>query len=105
MTFLKRFVTSILLFGILFVFLYLGICMAGGFIAGAKAGPKGANPQESFQLGQRAGADFVRDNLRAIVFSSFGISFVASLALSFSGILPWCRKPAEPPKLPSGATG
>jgi hypothetical protein len=100
MTFLKRALTAIVLFPFLFLVLYFGICVAGA-VAGAKAGA--ANPQQSFELGRQAGQNFVRHNLVAILLSSFGGSFVASLALSFSGILPWCRKPPQPPKIPQSS--
>jgi hypothetical protein len=100
MTLLKRLLTSMVLFAFLFVVLYFAICMVGGAIAGANAGASNPNSQDSFKLGAQAGADFVRHNIRAILFSSFGISFASSLALSFSGIFPWCRKPPQPPKLP-----
>jgi hypothetical protein len=99
MTLLKRFLTSIVLFVFLFVVLYFGICIIGGGIAGATAGANHPDAQENYELGRQAGADFVRHNLRAIVFSSLGISFVSSVALSFSGIFPWCKKPSYPPKI------
>jgi hypothetical protein len=99
MILLKRSLTSFVLFIFLFFFAFLGIRVVGGAIAGAKAGAKSSNPQESFELGQQAGKNFVKQNLPAIVMSSLGVSLVASLALSFSGAFPWCRKPAQPPRI------
>jgi len=87
------------LFGFFFVVAYFGICIVGGAVSGALAGAGTTNPQDSFEAGRQAGADFVRHHLRAILASSILISLVASLALSFSGVLPWCRKPSQPPRL------
>src|SRR6266403_693601 len=101
MTLLKRCLTAIVLFVFLFVVLYLGICIVGGGVAGAKAGANKQGSQDSFELGRQAGADFVRQNIETILYSSLGVSFAVSMVLSFSGILPWCRKPPEPPKIPS----
>ena len=39
-----------------------------------------------------AGANFVKNHLGIIVLSSFGTAFVVAVGISFSGILPWCRK-------------
>jgi len=99
MTFLKRAATAMVLFFFFFVVIYLGICAVGGGVAGARAGS--TNPQESFERGRQAGERFVQQNLGTILISSFGISVVASIALSFSGLLPWCRKPVAPPALPA----
>jgi quinol-cytochrome oxidoreductase complex cytochrome b subunit len=101
MTLLKRLVTAMVLFVFLFVFVYFGICIVGAGLNGAYVHAGNANPQEAYETGHRAGAYFVRHNLRMILLSSFLISLVASIALSFSGILPWCRKPAQPPPLPA----
>src|SRR6267154_1845882 len=99
MTLLKRSLTAIVLFVFLFVVLYFGICIVGGGIAGARASAGNANPRDNFELGRQAGERFVRQNLGTIATCSFGISLASSLALSFSGIFPWCKKPAEPPKI------
>jgi hypothetical protein len=99
MILLKRVLTSMALFVFLFVALYLGICIVGGAISGGIAGAN--HPQDSFELGRRAGENFVRNNLLVIVLSAFGISLVSSLSLSFSGIIPWCRKSPQPPKISS----
>ncbi|MDB6128898.1 MAG: hypothetical protein JWM04_5 [Verrucomicrobiales bacterium] len=99
MTLLKRIVTSIVLFVFFFVVAYIAICIVGGAINGAMAGAGNPNSQEATKLGRQAGADFVMHNLRMISWSSLVVSLVLSLGLSFSGILPWCRKPAQPPPL------
>jgi hypothetical protein len=99
MTLLKRIATSIVLFVFFFVFVYFAICIVGGAISGAMAGAGSQSAQVGYDTGRQAGANFVRHNLPAILSSSFVISLVSSLALSFSGILPWCRKPLQPPPL------
>jgi hypothetical protein len=101
MTLLIRLVTAMVLFVFFFVVVYFGICIVGGAFSGAFAGAGNTNPQDAYETGRQAGANFVRHNLKTILLSSFLISFVGSIALSFSGILPWCRKPAGPPPLPS----
>ncbi|MEJ0089863.1 MAG: hypothetical protein WDM80_08985 [Limisphaerales bacterium] len=99
MTLLKRMATSIVLFVFFFVVMYFGICIVGGAISGAMAGAGAQNAQEGYDVGRQAGEDFVRHHIGAILLGSFAISFLSSLALSFSGILPWCRKPSQPPPL------
>ncbi len=91
--FMKRAGTAAVLFVFLFFTLYFGICVVGGAISGARAGMESRDSQNGYQVGQQAGAKFVRDNLRAIIWGSFGGAAVGSLALSFSGLFPWCRKP------------
>ena len=96
MMLLKRCMTALVLFVFLFFVIYFQMCMVGGGIAGAREGMRNPNPQDSFEQGRQAGGDFVRENLAAIAIGSLGISLIASLAFSFSGILPWCRKPKQP---------
>jgi len=96
---LKRIATSIVLFAIFFVIAYFAICIVGGIVVGAVAGAGIRDVQESYEAGRQAGESFVRSNLRAIVVGSLLISLVSSLALSFSGVLPWCRKPKQPARI------
>jgi hypothetical protein len=95
MTLVKRVVTFIVLFGILFVMAYLAICMVGGAVCGAMAGAE--HPNDAARAGAAAGAAFVNNHYQAIIFSTTFFSLVASALLSFSGILPWCKKPPLPP--------
>jgi hypothetical protein len=95
MTLIKRLATSMVLFVFLFVVLYFGICIIGGFLHGSMAGLNHPNSPDGVGPGAQAGADFVNHNIRAIVLSAFGISLVSALVLSFSGILSWCRKPLQ----------
>lgn len=96
---LKRLATAIVLFGFIFVVVYFAICIVGGAVSGAVAGAGQASSQDSYETGRQAGANFVKHNLLLIVLSSFVSSLIASLVLSFSGVLPWCRKLQLPPSL------
>ena len=96
MTLLKRIGTSIVLFVFFFVVMYFVICIVGGAISGAAASAGSSNPQAGYEAARQAGGDFVRHHILAIVLGSFVFSLASSLGLSFSGILPWCRKPAQP---------
>ena len=96
MLLLKRIITAMVLFVFLFVVVYLGICVLGAAFSGAMSGAGMTNQQDAYEAGRQAGANFVRHNIRAIVLWSFVLSLVGSLGLSFSGILPWCKKPSEP---------
>jgi hypothetical protein len=102
MLFLKRIATSAVLFVVLFIILFIGSLAVGGAIAGARAGsgnPNAKDFQSGYEVGQQAGADFARRYTGIIFLGSFGASVVGSLAISFSGVLPWCRRAvAEPPR-------
>jgi hypothetical protein len=99
MTLLKRIATSMVFFVFFFVVVYFAICIVGGAIIGGIAGAGSQNAREGYDAGHQAGENFVRHNIRAIAFSSLVISLVSSLALSFSGVFPWCKKPPQPPPL------
>lgn len=90
MTLIKRMATSVVLFVFFFVVMYMGICIVGGGISGGMAGAH--DPQHAAEAGRQAGMDFVKHYMGIILLTSFGVSLTASLALSFTGILPWCRK-------------
>jgi hypothetical protein len=97
MTTLWRLLTAIVLFVVLFVFVYVGICAVVGGIAGAKIGAENANAPNLNELARQAGAIAVREHLVTIFLSSVAVSLVSSVAMSFSGIFPWCRKRPVPP--------
>jgi hypothetical protein len=99
MTLLIRIATSIVLFVFFFVVVYFAICMIGGAVSGGMAGAGTSNPQDSYEAGRQAGMNFVKHNIGKILLGSFVISLGSSVALSFTGILPWCRKP-QPPAIP-----
>jgi hypothetical protein len=96
MTTLWRSLTTIVLFVVLFAFIYIGICAVVGGIAGAKIGAEHANAPNLNELARHAGETSVMEHLPAIFLSSAAISLVSAVALSFSGIFPWCRK--RPPR-------
>jgi hypothetical protein len=97
MTLLMRIITAGVLFAFLFLVMYFGICIEGGAMSGMLSGIQHPHAADPFQAGQRVGGNFVRHNLPAIVLSSFIISLVSSVAISVSGILPWCREPKQTP--------
>jgi|SRR6187551_3417248 hypothetical protein len=95
----KRSLTSCVLFFILWVGLSIGTLAVVGGIAGAQAARK-ANAmdyQSGYIAGQLAGQEIGRKYGPTIFIIMFGVSAVASVGLSFSGLLPWCRKKSEPP--------
>jgi hypothetical protein len=107
MLLLKRIGTFLVLFVFLFVFLFIFSLFVGGAVAGASAGsglPGATNFQSGFQAGyqagHQAGAEFARRYTGIIFLGALCVSGVASLAISFSGVLPWCRKIPDPPTLP-----
>jgi hypothetical protein len=100
MIFLKRSLTAAAFFLPLLVAFYFGICVVGGAISGAKSAIDHPDVQDKAALGSEAGRNFVRNNLGMIVIGACGASFLTSVAISFSGILPWCKKPSPPPPLP-----
>jgi hypothetical protein len=103
MLLLKRLGTALVLFPFLFVVLFVGSLAVGGGIAGARAGDGNDDAkdfQSGFELGKRAGAAFGREYRGIIFLGALGISGLASLSISFTGILPWCRSNPQPPKLP-----
>ena len=106
MTLLKRLLTAAGLFFPLLVILYFGICIVGGGIAGARVGLQNPDAEDLNAKGREAGRAFVHDNLRTIALSSLAGAATISLALPFSGLFPWCRKPREisPPPLPHQPT-
>jgi hypothetical protein len=100
MLFFARLGTSIVLFVVLFIVLLIGTLGVGGGIAGARAGAQArqaGRTQSDYEVGQQAGSDFGKRYGKMIMFASLGVAGMASLVISFSGILPWCRKATVPP--------
>jgi len=101
MTLLKRLLTAAALFLPLLVIVYFGICIVGGGIAGARISLENPKAEDLTPRSREAGRAFVQDNITAIAVASFGAASILSLAIPFSGLLPWCRKPRQvPPPLP-----
>ena len=97
MIILIRLATALVLFVFFFVVAYFALSIAGGFIGGFEATfghPHLADPVEA---GRNGGRDFVMHHIVAIALSSLLVASISALALSFSGILPWCRKPGAAP--------
>jgi hypothetical protein len=93
----KRLVTAGVLFVVLFVIWALGALVIGGAFVGAQAGannPKVKDFDAGYEAGHRAGIEFGRRYGPLIFFGAFGTSLVTSFAISFSGMLPWCRRKA-----------
>ena len=100
MLLLKRLATLLALFVVLFVVVYFAICFIGGAVSGGMAGAGNLNPKDAAAAGRKAGAAFVKENMKAIFVGSCVVSIAVSAGLSFSRVLPWCRKPSAPPPLP-----
>jgi hypothetical protein len=96
MLFLKRLATSFALFLLLFVVLFIGSLAVGGAIVGLRAhtdNPGAKDFRSGYELGHKAGSEFGRKYGPIFFIGAFGVSAVGSLALSFSGVFPWCRRP------------
>jgi len=100
----KRLATAFLFFCVLFVFLFVVIffisLMVGGGIAGGEAAAAHPGSAQGFQdgyaLGEQAGREFGEKYTVPIAEVSAAVAFVlgavASLWISFSNLLPWCRR-------------
>jgi hypothetical protein len=102
MLFLKRFATSLALFIILFVFFEMAAIIGVGVIVGSRAGENAADFRSAYAAGGIAGSEASRKYGRLTLLGAIGTAAVSSLAVSFSGILPWCRKKSPRPPLPPG---
>ena len=103
MLFLKRVLTSFVLFIILFVSLSIGTMAVVGGVVGVRAGagnPDARDFKSGYAVGHAAGYEVGKKDGGLILLSALGISAVLSIAISFTGILPWCRKQPRPPPLP-----
>jgi hypothetical protein len=96
----KRLLTTAVLFVVLLVVFFVVIGGVAGGIAGAKASrqAKAADFQSGYAEGRKAGEEMGRKYGPIIVLSSAGASLVTSVALSFSGALPWCRRRDDDPR-------
>ena len=99
MLFLKRFVTTVVLFPFLFLVLSIGTLTIGGAVLGAKAASeqKATGFESGRNIGRKAGEEFGRKYSAIIFKGSALISLIFSIGISFSGILPWCRRDTPPP--------
>lgn len=99
----KRLLTSFVLCLILWVALSIGTLAIVGGVAGARAAannPNARDYQSGYSVGQVAGREVGRKYGGTIILIALGVSVVASVIISFAGIVPWCRKRSQPPPLP-----
>ncbi len=96
MLFLKRLLTAAVFFVILFVVFFLAGAGIMGGIAGAKVAQTSGSTdfQSGYNAGRKAGEEAGRRYGFLIFFGAAGTAGMASLGISFSGLLPWCRRPA-----------
>ena len=96
---LKRLLTGIACVLPLFVILYFAAMVAGGFVVGMQAGAM--NPEDPAAAGEQAAIEFAENHLRKVVIGSLAGALIGSAVLPFTGLFPWCRKPAvvKPPPL------
>ena len=69
--------------------------MVGGGVAGGIAGSK--HPTDivkATEAGEKAGVKFAEKHGGKVIGVAFLASGAISVIFSFSGVLPWCRKPA-----------
>ena len=101
MLFIKRFTTSLVLFIILFVFLEMAAIIGVGVMVGSRVGVNAADFRSAYAAGEAAGSDASRKYGRLTLLGAMGTAAVSSLVISFSNILPWCRKQSPlPPRSP-----
>lgn len=104
MLFIKRLLTALVLFGMLFLITFVGAMAVGGGIAGAKAS-QGLDTnnhgfRQGYELGVQAGLKFRHDYKQTIGLIALGVSSVGALWLTFGGKLSWCQEPPPPPVSP-----
>ena len=103
MLFLKRLLTSIGLFIVLFVVFSVGSMAVLGAVAGASAVANDPNARDfnsGYAAGHAVGYELGKKYGRIILLTSLGMSAICAVTISFTGLLPWCRKPAQRPPLP-----
>jgi hypothetical protein len=105
MLFLKRLLTSFVLFVALWITFFLGTLAVVGGVVGARAAagnPNARDYQSGYAAGHAAGEQMGRKYGLTILLVSCGVSAVASITISFTGVLPWCRRrPQQPPPVPN----
>jgi hypothetical protein len=96
MLFLKRFLTSIALFVVLSVVFSVGSMAVLGALAGATVAANNPNARDfnsGYAAGQAAGSEVSKKYGRIVLLTSLGMSAICAVTISFTGLLPWCRKP------------
>ena len=100
MLFLKRLLTSIALFVVLSVVFSVGSMAVLGAVAGASAAAKNPDARD-LNSGYAAGYEIGKKYGRIVLLTSAGMSAICSITISFTGLLPWCRKRTTPPLPPA----
>jgi len=88
----KRLLTSC----VLFLLVSLALLTVVGVVVGARGG---VDYDSSYTAGHAAGYEVTRRYGPVVFLSTLSVSALSALIISFSGILPWCRK--QPPSSPS----
>jgi hypothetical protein len=88
----KRLLTSCILFLVLLLVILIIIGTAIGIHGGIGSAPALRDYDSSFGAGHRFGYDIARQYGYVVFLSTISFSALAALVISFSGILPWCRK-------------
>ena len=103
MLLLKRLLTAAVLFFILAILLFVLTSTVLGGIVGARAAvEQHVTGAAAYQVGQEAGQEMGRKYGLLIILCSVGVSALVSGAVTFGGVLPWCRSRVAPPPLPPG---
>ena len=103
MLLLKRLLTSLVLFLVLSVALTVGtLGVIGGMVGARAAASKQATDYQSgYNIGHAAGQEIGRKYGSTVLLISLGVAAVAAVTISFTGILPWCRRKPRRPLLPT----
>lgn len=94
----KRLVTASFLFIFFVIVLFLGSSLVIGGIVGASAAreARATNSEEGYKIGRRAGEEVGRKYGAIMILGSAVGAMAGACGLSFTGVLPWCRrKPDE----------
>ena len=94
MLLIKRLLTAATLFVIVMAICFVGTLAVLGGIAGAKAttDAKATDYQTGYAVGHEAGVKLGQKYGPVVLLGSAAVSLVASLSLSYSRALPWCRR-------------
>ncbi len=92
MLFLKRLSTSVALFLLLFCVLVFGAAFLEVVASHRAVAARGLTLEESREARTEFKQNWVKRYSKVVVFGSLGVAAVSSVALSFSGAFPWCRK-------------
>ena len=99
MLLLKRLFTAAVLFVVIFIVVFILTSAIVGGIAGARAtnAATAHDFQSGYDVGHEAGGEAGRKYGTVRLLGAAGVAAVTSLALSFSGTFPWCRRDVAPP--------